>query len=205
MLFKLREPDYETEAKNDTPTKVYGRTPQEILQTLEYYKIKMSMGGQKREDPNTVFWMKRDFSEKDIEQKKRGRFHFFTGMIKVTEENKSKPLFEELKITEDFTVYVPVENIGYLAVYVRNIPNLKRGPLYKLENPIEAMRNRSFVPEDIAQALMRYDFSRYHEDVMQELEKRKEISQHPNVKILGLEEMLAAARAEATQERILQN
>jgi len=197
MLFHLKEPDYETEAPNDIPTRFYARNPQHILNTIEYYRKREKLIGN---EPNLLYWLKKRFTLNDIEETKEGLFIFFTGMIYLGDEDKDKPLFEELKITDDFRVDVPEENIGYFALFREQIPRCKREDLYKLQCTSSLFPNQSFVPEDIAKAIMSFDLTPYTGAVQKDMERRREISKHPNIKVDGLERVLRA-RSKNVQNR----
>ncbi|MBI2629965.1 hypothetical protein HYW76_02595 [Candidatus Pacearchaeota archaeon] len=189
MLFHLKEPDYEREAPKDITTRFYGRTSEQILTTLDYYAKRTEKEGN-AENPNRVWWLKREFSVKDIEQVKTGEFYFFTGMIYVGEEVKDQKLFEKIRIGEDFNIGVPRENIGNFALWRMYILKEKRAELYKLQNPIPAFMNISFVPEDIAIAIINCDLTPYENAVREDLARRAELSKHPNVKVDILQEIL---------------
>jgi hypothetical protein len=189
MLFHLREPNYKVEAKKDIITRFYGRNPQQILTALGYYFERSKEEGV-MEDPNLVWWLRKKFSEGEIEQVEKGEFNFFTGMISIARENEQKPLFEEIKVSDDFSVYVPEENIGNFALWRTKIMQRKRGGLYKLQNPMEMFMNISFVPEDIAKAVVNCDLTPYTDVVRREIARRAELSKHPNVKVDGLQKIL---------------
>lgn len=191
MLFHLREPDYKIEAPNDVATRFYGRNPRQIFTALDYYAERVRREGN-MENPNLVWWLKRRFSVEDIEEVEKGEFNFFTGMICITEENKNKPLFEEIKVRDDFSVYVPEENLGNFVLWRMNMMKRERGGLYKLQNPIDALMNLSFVPEDIAVAIMNCDLTPYIEVIRKEISDRAELSKHPNIKVNGLQRILEA-------------
>lgn len=187
MLFHLKEPDYQTEAPKDIPTRFYGRNPEQILKCLEYYAQRIINDGVK-DNPNIVWWAKKKFSAEDLEQVDKGKFYFITGMISFAEEDKDKDLFDaEIKVTEDFSVYVPSENIGNFALWRTAMQQRERGGLYKLLSPIELFQNLSFVPEDIALAIRSQDLTPYLDVVKKDMARRAELSQHPNIKVDGLQ------------------
>lgn len=192
MLFHLKEPDYKNQAPNDIVTRIYGRSPEEVLSFLDYYSQKAKKDGLDSNSANLVWWMKRKFSEDNIEEVKKGKFCFVSGMLQIGKEVEDKPLFEEIPVSEDFTIYVPSENVGNFALYRKNIFNTKRGTLYKLRNPIDFFMNLSFVPEDIAQSIYSYDLTKYLQDVHRDIQKKAELSQHPNIKVDGLQRILSS-------------
>ena len=193
MLFHLKEPNYKTEPPSSIPTRFYGREPQQILDVLDYY-IKQTNRDNLWGHPQLAWWLKKKFSAADIEEVREGTFAYFAGMIHVDEGNKNKNLFEHLRVTDDFIVQVPEENLGYFALWRETIPRLKRAELYKLQNPIEMFMNISFVPEDIAQAIMKFNLTKYTEAVSADMARRAELSKHPNVKVDSLERTLAGRR-----------
>ena len=178
MLFYLKEPDCITDAPNDIITRFYGRDQQQILTSLDYYAERARKNEVDMNAQNLVWWSKRKFSNEDIEQIEEWEFYFFTGIIYITNEDKDKPLFEEIKATKDFSIYVPNENIGNFALWRMNMMQRERGGLYKLQNPIEAFMNISFVPENIAKAIMNCDLTPYKEFVEKDIARRAELSKH---------------------------
>ncbi|MEK6872430.1 MAG: hypothetical protein AABW90_00275 [Nanoarchaeota archaeon] len=190
MLFHLKEPDYKIEAPNDIITRFYGRNQQQILTALDYYTERGRKDGVDMKDPNLIWWLKRKFSKEDMEQTEKGEFNFFSGLICITEENKDKSFFDEIKVTNDFSVYISNENIGNFVLWKTNMMQKERGGLYKLQNPIEMFMNISFVPEDIAKAIMNCDLTPYREIIEKDMAKRADLSKHPNIKVNGLQNYL---------------
>ena len=188
MLFHLKEPDYKI--IDQPPTRFYGRTPEQILATLDYYLQRTQKDGIARNNPNLVWWAKRDFGRDDLEEVSKGQFTFFGGMIFFGDATDDEPLFEELKITDEFSVYVPKDNIGTFALWRTRIPQMKRGALYQLRNPIDLFMNTSLVPEDIAHAIMNHDLKPYIEAVKQDIARREQLSRHPSIKVDGLQRIL---------------
>lgn len=190
MLFHLNEPDYEKEVQNAIVTRFYGRNSQQILTALDYYEERVRKDGQEN-NPNLAWWLKRKFSARDIKQVKKGEFWFITGMISIAEEDQSRDLFDvELKVSDDFSVYVPNENIGYFALWRKDIMEKERGGLYKLQNPTELFMNLSFVPEDIARAIRDFDLTPYRGVVERDMARREKLSRNPHVKLDSLQRLL---------------
>ena len=191
MLFHLKEPKYEGKNSNQIQVRIYGRTPEQIISLLGYYNQREKPD---RNRSDLCWWLKKDFDLIDIEQVEKGEFTFFSGMISFAEEELHKPLFEELKINDEFTIYVPEENILPFVLYKTSIMERKRAELYKLQNPIEMFMNTSFVPRDIAIAIRDYNLDRYSKSVQQELAKREELSKHPNLQVNSLSKLVESAK-----------
>lgn len=192
MLFHLKEPDYKTVHRiPQPPTNFYGRTPEQIFATLEFYLKKIQKDGVPRDHPDLVWWLKRDFTRDDIEEVNKGGFAFVTGMLYLGEEVADEPFYEELKVTDDFTVYVPKENIGHFTLWRMRVSQMKRGELYELRNPIDAFMNTSFVPEDIANAIVAHDLTPYTEAVKQDIARRERLSRG-SLRVDGLQKILEA-------------
>lgn len=192
MLFHLKEPVYELEAPKNIPTRFYGRNQQQILTTLDYYNERLRKDRVDMNASNLVWWLKRNFSKKDIEPIENGEFNFFTGLLYITDEDKDKPLFEEIRATNDFSIYIPKENIGKFLLWRMDIMQKERGGLYKLQNPIEVFMNISFVPKDIARAIMNCDLTNYQEIIEKDNAKRAELSKPQNIKVGDLQKILEA-------------
>ena len=190
MLFHLKEPDYKVEAPNDTKTRIYSRDPEQIIGLVKYYMEREKLD---RSRSDLAWWIKKDPTLDDIEEVERGEFYFFTGMIKIGAEYKDKAVFDqEIKVSPEFSVFVPEENIGNFAWWKTDMEKRKRADLYKLQSPIEMFRNLSFVPEDIAMAVKNCDLTHYLDSMRKEIEERENLSQHPNLKVDGLQRMLKA-------------
>ncbi len=192
MLFHLKEPVYESEAPKNIPTRFYGRNQQQILTTLDYYNERLRKDRVDMNASNLVWWLKRNFSKKDIEPIENGEFNFFTGLLYITDEDKDKPLFEEIRATNDFNIYIPKENIGKFLLWRMDIMQKERGGLYKLQNPIEVFMNISFVPKDIARAIMNCGLTDYQVIIEKDNAKRSELSKHQNIKVDDLQKILEA-------------
>lgn len=205
MLFHLKEPDYKTEAPNGFVTRFYGRNPQQILTALDYYSGRMRKEGVDINSPNLVWWLKRKFSTGDIEHVEKGEFYFITGMIYMGDENRKLLFDKELRVSDDFSVHVPGENIGYFALWRMQMMERERGGLYKLRNPIDMFMNISFVPEDIARAIMNFDLTPYRDAIEQDMARRAELSKHPNVRVDGLQRILEAKLEAKTKDLAEQN
>ncbi len=197
MLFHLKEPDYKKEFQDNVVTRFYGRNPQQILNALDCYLERAKREGAIK-DPNLVWWLKRKYTSQDIEEVEKGFFVFISGMIYMGEEVKDKPLFEPIDITNDFRVFVPEENIGYFSLWRTNILKKEEGELYRLQNPIEFYMNISFVPRDIAEAIMNYDLSRYRSVVEEDIARREKISRNPHIKVDGLQRILEGQKRTIT-------
>ncbi len=196
MLLHLKEPDYQKDAPQDIPARFYARNPQHILNTIRWYKDRENIVG---DEPNLVWWLRKSFSEKDIEQVERGLFYFFTGMISLAKKDEDKPLFEEIKINDEFKIYVPEENIGHFALYRQNLAGTKRGDLYKLQCNSALFPNISFVPKDIVKDIISHDLRKYANSIKKDIERRRELSQHHNIKVDGLEQILKAKERSVKQ------
>ena len=183
MLFHLVEPDYKTQAPHDVVTRFYGRSSEQILSALEYYHQRGN--GVDIDKDKLVWWMKKKFTDVDIEEVDNGKFHFVSGMLSMptTEEERKQSLFEELKVADDFSVYVPKENIEMFGIWRGGINDMERGGLYKLQNPIDAFMNLSFVPEDVATAVRTYDLAQHREAIEHSNAKRAELSRQPNINL----------------------
>ncbi|MEK6882951.1 MAG: hypothetical protein AABY22_25225 [Nanoarchaeota archaeon] len=190
MLFHLKEPNYKTDAPHDPIVRFYGRNPKQIINTIEYYRERVKKDGVDMDRPDLVYWLKRKFSDEDIEHVKKGEFIFFTGMISFAEEDKHKNLFEEIKVSEDFSVYVPEENIGNFSLYRTDLSNSKRGELHKLHCSAVLFKNTSYVPKDIIDSILKYDLTNYKEAIQKDIIKIAKLSRHPNVKVDGLQRIL---------------
>lgn len=186
MLFHLKEPDYKKEAPSDIPTRFYSRDPNHIFTLLNYYRENAIRQGTDMKRRDLVWWLKKEFSNLDIEQVERGEFSYFAGMISFKDRDPNSPLFEELKINDEFDIYVPIDNILQFSFYRASLLEKRRCDLYKLQSPIEMFRNISYVPEDIARNIIKYDLSRYIDAINKNIEFREQLSQHPNIKVDGL-------------------
>ena len=146
-LYKLNNPAEDN-------TYFYARDPEHIIELIQQYRKKVTE--KERQDPKLVNWVKSEPTLDQIVKVKEGSLCFQAGMICMDTKGE---LFEHLQVTPDFTVHVNVESLPYFDLARTELPEHKRGKLYKMHCPGSIFQGLYFLPEDIIKAIVAYDLT----------------------------------------------
>ena len=173
-------------SKNE-PVKFYSRDPKHIIETIEYYQERSKKGGTFN-NPAIANWVKTIPHLDDIVTVNCGRINYHVGMININpkEVDMEGDFFSEyMQVTPDFLVAVSPEAVLYFDMHRKQLPSAKRGALYKLQIPGSTFGSLNFVPQDVMEAITRYDITPHIAKGMKARERIENIA-HPNIMILPI-------------------
>ena len=165
-------------------TNIYARDPQHIVELVGLYAKRLSP--EERNHPNLMSWLRPDTINKIIKVDS-GALHFQAGMIRVADEDKkNEPFFEELPVLPDFKVFVNQESLPYFDAMRSHLFHTenKRGQLHKLHNNGGLFASQNYFPQDVAEAIVKYDLRPLYEKAKEALNEITSL-RHPNL-IVGI-------------------
>lgn len=171
VLYKLNNP------KKDN-TNIYARDQQHIVGLVAHYVAQLTP--EDKANPQLQGWLKQN-SVDDIIEVESGHVLFQAGFIDMSRKGD---LFEELQVTDDFTVHVNEESLPYFEesrAGLSNPPN-KRGQLYRFHTP-GMFGSQNFLPEDVVSAIVGFDLTPLYEKARENLAKLESLREHPNVDV----------------------
>ena len=178
-------------SKNES-FQMYARDPKHIIELVEHYHEQAKNDGN-LDNPKVSNWVRKIPTLEDITQIEKGRINFHVGMVNLNrdENDMDKDLFSEyMQVTKDFLVAVSPEAVLYFEMYKQqleqNLGKLKRGELYKVQIPGGVFASLNFIPEDVMQAILKYDLKPHLEKGIQARENIEQKINHPNIQVAPL-------------------
>ncbi len=165
----------------------YSRDPKHVIETIGYYQERSKSDGTFYR-PGIASWVKTLPNLNDIVTVDSGRINYHVGMINLNpkEVDMEGDFFSEhMQVTPDFLVATSSESVLYFDMQRKQLPNAKRGPLYKLQIPGSIFANLNFIPQDIMEAIVQYDITPHIERGMRARESIERVV-HPNLMILPI-------------------
>jgi len=127
---------------------IYARNPRHIVDLIKSYQRKV---GSDTAPP----WLKNIPEEQTIPQVEHGKL-YLTPRIDL-ERNVFKLLFAELQVCDDFSVFIDPLSIYNFENIRRGFQRLKREDLYKVQIRGPVFEDLTFIPEDVAEAMIKFD------------------------------------------------
>lgn len=174
-LYKLRV--------QDEPVGIYARTPQHTVDLVSHYHEQARDAGH-LDDPRLAKWVSKIPTLDDIAKVESGFIRYHAGMINLNpnEVDMEGDLFSErMQVTDDFEVAVSPEGLFYFGMQRQQLPNSKRGELYKFQTP-GIFGGLYFIPEDVMKGIVDYDLSPHIEKAKKVRERIEQVKAgHPNL------------------------
>ncbi|MEK6939357.1 MAG: hypothetical protein AABX31_01390 [Nanoarchaeota archaeon] len=167
---------YQLDNREEDRTNIYARNSQHIVELVELYAKRLTP--EERNHPKLMSWLKPNTISKIIEVDS-GVLRFQAGMINTALEGN---LFEELPVTSDFKVQVNLESLPYFDTMRAGLlkEENKRGQLYKFHNNHGLFASQNYLPQDIAEAVVKYDLKSLYEKAEETLERITSLK-HPSL------------------------
>lgn len=168
------------------PVQIFGRNPNDIVSVVEYHRKQAEQDGVLSR-PDLADWIRTVPAIDEIPKVEKGRINFHVGMIncKPNEADPNADFFSEyMQVTPDFLVAVSPESVLYFEMQRRQLPQSKRGSLYKFEVPGGLFASLNFIPQDVMEAILKYDLTPHIERGMRARKKIEQIAAgHPNLAV----------------------
>lgn len=132
------------------PIQIYGRSLAQIVGLIEYYHVREP---QWRRNPNVAPTMRALPDSASIRPVNHGTFTYSLGPKRLNSP------FQDLNVTEDFTVKMNSESALYFALQREQRDSLERAGLFKWQVHEGGIPFLCFIPPDIMDGICKYDLS----------------------------------------------
>jgi hypothetical protein len=151
-LYRLSTPETEQ-------VRVYGREPLQIIGLVNHYRCLFSSNSAGLADAPA--WIKKGPSLDDIVRVNEGSFMFQIGKASYAGLLDTEFIFEGLRVTDDFTVFVEMDSLDSFDALrkVLDRTQVRDTGLYAIQITGGRCAGLTFVPKDISEAMRAYDLT----------------------------------------------
>ncbi len=141
-------------------TILYGRNKKDILSVFEHYHNKIEERGIMLNELIVPKWMKEKPKEEEIIKVDKGVISFYSaGTYNESIEVKLEDI-KILDITKDFAIELNIKHVKELDEIIKDLPDKKRGELYKFMIKEGHSSITTYIPRDIMQGFVKLDLSK---------------------------------------------